>query len=153
MWHQSTGLKMSSNYTRSSLLVICAVLAGCTAQSHQKAVQDSTDERLTLGTVQREIVIGMAASDVAETLGSPNIVTTDQDRREVWIYDKLATEVSYSRSSAGVAGLLIGGSGGIGAAGQAGSGASSSSQRTLMVIIKFDKGNLVRDFSFRASRY
>jgi len=95
----------------------------------------------------------MAASDVAETLGSPNIVTTDQDRREVWIYDKLATEVSYSRSSAGVAGLLIGGSGGIGAAGQAGSGASSSSQRTLMVIIKFDKGNLVRDFSFRASRY
>ena len=37
---------------------------------------------------------------VATALGSPNIVTRDAEGRETWIYDKIATEASYSNSNA-----------------------------------------------------
>ena len=55
------------------------LLSSCmTAQQHREAVQDDTNDRVTVGNVQREIKIGMAGSDVARVLGSPNIVTTDE---------------------------------------------------------------------------
>ena len=38
------------------------------------------EKRLTVGTVQREIQKGMAAAAVAEALGAPNIVTTDEQQ-------------------------------------------------------------------------
>ena len=41
-------------------------------------------------------------------MGAPNIVTTDEDRREVWIYDKIATEAAYSTSSGGLSSLIVG---------------------------------------------
>ena len=50
------------------------------------------EDRLTVGKVQGEVKVGMPASQVAELLGSPNIVTTDEKRREVWIYDKVSTD-------------------------------------------------------------
>ena len=135
------------------LFPLLTVAASCTAGYHADEVNDAATDRLTVGTVQKEIRIGMSAADVASAMGSPNIVTTDEQRREVWIYDKIATEVRYSNSSGGVAGLIIGGSGGgVGAAGRS-AGAASSSQRTLTVIIKFDEKSLVRDFSYRTSQF
>ena len=81
-------------------------LAGCmSAQEHQAAVQSEQGDRLTVGKVQREIRVGMSGGDVAAALGSPNIVSTDENGREVWIYDKLATDVAYSESRGGVLGL------------------------------------------------
>lgn len=110
-----------------------------------------------MGTVQKEIRAGMSAAEVASVLGSPNIVTTDEERREVWIYDKIATERAYSSSSGGVASLILGfGSGAAGAVVPSfsnSSGASSTSQKTLTVIIKFDKTNKVRDFFYHTSRF
>ena len=46
--------------------------------------------------MQREIKLGMSGADVAKVLGSPNIVTTDDERREVWIYDKFSTDTTVS---------------------------------------------------------
>ena len=51
----------------------------------------------------------MSGAKVIETLGSPNIVSTDETRREVWVYDKISTERIYSTSSGGVNVLVIGG--------------------------------------------
>jgi outer membrane protein assembly factor BamE (lipoprotein component of BamABCDE complex) len=93
----------------------------------------------------KEIKIGMSGADVAKVLGSPNIVTTDEDRREVWIYDKFSSDVSVSESG-GYGTLIILGS-------SAKAGASSTSQRTLTVIIKFDKDRKVRDYSYRTSSF
>jgi len=91
----------------------------------------------------------MTSAQVAEILGAPNIVTTDEERREVWIYDKIATNVSYSRSESGAGiGLLIFGVGGSGS-----SGAQSTSQRTLTVVIKFDADKKVRDFAYHSSSF
>ena len=125
-------------------------LSGCaSAARHSQLTQDNTADRLTVGKVQKEIKIGMTSSQVAEILGSPNVVTTDEERREVWIYDKIATNVSYSHSESGAGiGLLILGVGGSGS-----SGAQSTSQRTLTVVIKFDNSGKVRDFAYHSSSF
>ena len=116
---------------------------------------------MTVGVVQKEIRKGMLAVEVAEVLGSPNIVTTDGEGREVWVYDKISTDVTYSNDSGGLGALLlIGGASGGAAGGGLGSGsytrsagAQSKTQRTLTVVIKFDEQKKVRDFAYHASRF
>lgn len=135
------------------------VLAGCqTAVQHSADVQAaSTGQSLTVGTVQREIQVGMSNAAVIDVLGSPNIVTSDDQRREVWVYDRIATDHVYSTSSGGISALVLGfGSqgGGLGGAGfNRNAGAASTSQRALTVIIKFDSENRVRDFAYHQSKF
>jgi len=135
--------------------VVAAILmAGCGATHHTADVRTADDiDRISVGTVQKEIVIGMSAADVASVLGSPNIVATEEARQETWIYDKISSDVTYSRSSGTVVGLIFGGAGGGAGVGAANAGSSSSSQRTLTVIIKFDGNSKVRDFSYHTSRF
>lgn len=145
--------------------VACALLlAGCqTASQHAADVRQAQDgDKLTVGTVQREIRVGMSGADVAQALGSPNIVTTDDQRRETWVYDKISTDRVYSASSGGINTLFLGGAllgnsgaaGGIGGAGYgSGAGAASTSQRTLTVVIRFDGDRKVRDFAYHTSRF
>ncbi len=137
-------------------------LAGCmSAQEHKAAVQSEQGDRLTVGTVQREIRVGMSGGDVAAALGSPNIVSTDEKGREVWIYDKIATDRVYSTSSGGVSALILGGAlvgsglagGGVGPYYGSAAGATSTSQRTLTIIIKFDHDKLVREFAYHSSTF
>jgi outer membrane protein assembly factor BamE (lipoprotein component of BamABCDE complex) len=143
-------------YRLTRTIVLCALvvgLAACSATQHRAEVQDDGVDRMTVGTVQREITVGMSSAQVAGILGAPNIVSTDAERREVWIYDKISTDVSYSRSSGVVAGLVVGSSGGGAGGGSKNAGAASASQRTLTVIIKFDDAGFVRDFAYRTSRF
>lgn len=143
-------------YLKHTLVAVLATVfaAGCSATHHTADVRaaDETD-RVTVGTVQREIQMGMSAADVAGVLGSPNIVTTDDQRQETWIYDKISSEVSYSKSSGTIVGLIFGSSGGGAGIGTTSAGAQATSQRTLTVIIKFDGDNTVRDFSYHTSRF
>ncbi len=83
----------------------------------------------------------MTNADVVQALGSPNIVTTDEQRRESWVYDKVSTNVSFSGSGEGVQ------SEGRGA------GAASRNQKTLTIIIKFDENKKVRDFAYHTSTF
>jgi len=78
-------------------------------------------------------------------LGSPNVITTDAERNEVWIYDKISSTNIYSESRSGaISALLI-----INEA----AGASEITQKTLTVIIKFDNEKMVRDFTYHTSRF
>ena len=145
---------MRSKFYPVLLLTGTAVLLGaCSATQHRAEVQDDSIDRVTVGTVQREITLGMPSAEVAAILGAPNIVSTDAERREVWIWDKISTDVAYSRSSGVIAGLVVGGDGGGAGAGSKNAGAASSSQRTLTIIVKFDHEGLVRDFSYRTSSF
>jgi outer membrane protein assembly factor BamE (lipoprotein component of BamABCDE complex) len=148
--------------TTSNALITLAVAAvfatGCTsAASHRADVQDDASDRVTVGTVQKEIYVGMSGAEVATVLGSPNIVSTDGERNEVWIYDKFATDAAYSKSNTGLLGLVIGTGGDAGAGGLGvktySSGAESRSQRTLTVVVKFDRDQRVRDFAYHTSRF
>ena len=82
-------------------LCVSITVAGCGG-----GPAEIKEERLTVGKVQGEIKVGMAASQVAELLGSPNIVTTDEKRREVWMYDKVSTD-RVDTSSSSFAGIII----------------------------------------------
>lgn len=104
----------------------------------------------------------MSPADVAAALGSPNIVTRDSGGTETWIYDKIATEASYSQDSGGISGAAAAGGlpgsralvlGGVSTGYGRSAGAASSSQRTLTVIIKFDEFGVVKDFSYHSSRF
>jgi outer membrane protein assembly factor BamE (lipoprotein component of BamABCDE complex) len=103
---------------------------------------------MTLGVVQKEIKVGMSQADVVEALGSPNMVTKDADDKETWVYDKIATEASYSRDSGGT-GLLLALVGGYGRE----AGAVSSTQRTLTVVIKFNPDGKVESTSYHATKF
>ncbi|MDD5196935.1 MAG: hypothetical protein WC937_02290 [Candidatus Omnitrophota bacterium] len=130
----------------SYLLLGLLFLCGCSnASAHLKSVQSDAGDRVTVGKVQREIRIGMPSAQVIEVLGSPNIVSTDENRLEVWVYDKIATDVAYSNSNGGVW-LIIAAVGG-------NAGATSTSQRTLTIVIKFDADKKVRDFAYHSSSF
>ena len=135
-------------------ILATVVTAGCSATHHAADVRAADQaERITVGTVQKEVRIGMSAANVASVLGSPNIVTSDDQRQETWIYDKISTDVTYSRSSGTIVGLIFGSSAAGAGVGTTNAGSSSSSQRTLTVIIKFDGNSRVRDFSYHTSRF
>jgi hypothetical protein len=77
--------------------------------------------------------------------------------RECWVYDKLATEARVKTSGMGA------GAGGIGSAGStlllgmlsgyARDEKAVSSQRSLTVVIRFDREARVESFAFHASRF
>ena len=131
-------------------LAAVTVLAGCAMDQYYNP---QADEQLTVGTVQREIRIGMSGADVASVLGSPNVVSTDENRNEVWIYDKISTQYVRADARAGI--LAIGGGSDVAAVGgaSASQGSGATSQRTLTVIIKFGDDDLVRDFAYHTSRF
>ena len=141
-----------------ALLLSLGGLAGCmSASEHRNEVRADGGDKLTVGIVQKEVKVGMSGADIIGILGSPNIVSTDAERREVWIYDKIATEYAYSSSGGGVnsfilgfgSDVLVGGGGGY----NQNAGAASKSQRTLTIIIKFDTASMVRDFAYHSSRF
>jgi outer membrane protein assembly factor BamE (lipoprotein component of BamABCDE complex) len=126
----------------------CLLLAGCQSAGDQaSALRQAGDAQanLTLGKVQQAVRVGMSGAAVTEALGAPNMVTTDEQRHEVWVYDRVSTEHAGSRSGAGI-GLFVAGA-------YESAGASSSTQRTLTLVVKFDGAGLVRDYSYRSSAF
>ncbi len=142
------------------VLPIISLAFGCmSASEHQQALHSANEREMTLGVVQRDISVGMSQADVAEALGSPNIVTKDSEGNESWIYDKIATEVSYSADRGGIgvgAGglidnwrMVLGG----GAGYSKSAGAVARTQKTLTVVIKFDENHLVKTLSYHSSKF
>jgi outer membrane protein assembly factor BamE (lipoprotein component of BamABCDE complex) len=128
-----------------ALILTSLFLVGCkTASEHRRDIRDDTGDKVTVGKVQAEIKKGMSGAEVIAILGSPNIVTTDEEIRENWVYDKFATEGVYSTSTGGLSILFLG---------ERPVGAVSKTQRTLTIVIKFDKNKKVRDFAYHSSRF
>jgi outer membrane protein assembly factor BamE (lipoprotein component of BamABCDE complex) len=123
-------------------LCLSVAVAGCGGGGTAEVRED----RLTVGKVQGEIKVGIPASQVAELLGSPNIVTTDEKRREVWIYDKVSTDRVDMTNSSFAAIILVMGS-------SSTERSSSTRQRTLTIIIKYDEEKKVRDFAYNYTQF
>jgi outer membrane protein assembly factor BamE (lipoprotein component of BamABCDE complex) len=139
MKHQTSARRTRSRTLAIALACALGVLA-CASPPAQ-----IEDDRVTVGTVQGNIEIGLSAARVVEVLGSPNIVTTDEQRREVWVYDKVSTDrVDTANSSYGTL-IILGG--------RRGSSSSSQRQRTLTIIIYFDEQKKVRDFAYNATQF
>lgn len=131
-----------------SLFLVALAAAACQPVGEQAAAVHQAQDagsRMTLGTVQREIRVGMPADRVVKVLGAPNMVTTDDQRRETWVWDKVSTDTVRSASSGGIGILFLGAA--------SGSSVASTRQRTLTVIVKFDANQHVRDFAYRSSSF
>lgn len=125
--------------------LLAGLAAGCAPRQPEQELSSTKEREMTVGVVQREIRVGLGQDQVAAALGSPNIVTRDANGNETWIYDKVASEASYSTSDRYGTILILGGS--------SAQGASSTTQRTLTVIVKFDAKSQVESFSYHASKF
>lgn len=139
------------------LPVLFSCLVGCASVAdHRRALDDSSEQKLTLGVAQKEIKPGMSQAEVAKALGSPNMVTKDRDGVETWIYDKVSTDYAYSTSTGGISSLIIGFGGnvlgGAGGSTSRSSGAASRTQRTLTIIVKFTD-SVVKEFTYNATSF
>jgi outer membrane protein assembly factor BamE (lipoprotein component of BamABCDE complex) len=128
--------------------IILVALSGCYPTSlvdQQKDMNAAKGEgdNLSIGKVQKEIRVGMSSSDVISVLGSPNMVTTDDKRRESWVYDKVSTEAMASTSK-GTGFLWFPADR---------NAAVSRTQKTLTIVIKFDEKGMVRDFAYNTSKF
>jgi outer membrane protein assembly factor BamE (lipoprotein component of BamABCDE complex) len=131
-----------------AVVIVSFALAGCypTSLAEQQAdinAAKGEGDNLSIAKVQREIKIGMSSADVVLVLGSPNMVTTDDKRRESWVYDKVSTEGMASTSS-GTRFLWLPADN---------KAAVSRSQKTLTIVIKFDEKGMVRDFAYNTSKF
>lgn len=146
-------------FRKASLVIVAVAVVGVVpagAAEREKAKPD-TPAAFTLGVVQKALRPGLSQADVAERLGSPNIVTREADGREAWVYDKVSTEREASGESVGVGGAASGAGGsfwgllGIGAGKR--SEKARSSQRTLTVVIRFSAAGAVESFTWHDSRF
>jgi outer membrane protein assembly factor BamE (lipoprotein component of BamABCDE complex) len=129
-------------------ILASTLLSGC----GMWPIEDGSNN-LTVGVVQQSVYIGMSGTEVAMALGSPNIVSTDEFRNEVWIYDRFSTERVQTEGPDAIALLqsLVDRGGALD--GTSSRQSESSSQKTLTVIIKFDEDGLVRDYAYHTSRF
>ena len=128
--------------------IVLVTLTGCYPTSlmdQQKDMNAAKGEgdNLSIAKVQKEIRVGMSSSDVVSILGSPNMVTTDDKRRESWVYDKVSTEGMASTSSG--RGFLW--------FPTDRNATVSRTQKTLTIVIKFDEKGMVRDFAYNTSKF
>ncbi len=128
------------------LALLSFLFVGCSAVSleTQRADMDKASgggNAMSVASVQRGIKIGMSNADVVGVLGSPNMVTTDDQRRESWVYDKVSTD------------NFVSGSAGFFFSRDTANATSSRTQRTLTIIIKFDENGKVRDFAYNQTKF
>jgi outer membrane protein assembly factor BamE (lipoprotein component of BamABCDE complex) len=128
-----------------AFVAVIGLLTVSACKHPTNAGPDGDARNLTVGTVQGEITVGMPASDVAAILGSPNIVTTDEQRREVWVYDKVSSNRVNTANSIGGSIIIFGGS--------SSQSESTSTQKTLTIIIKYDEQKRVRDFAYNYTQF
>lgn len=147
------------------MFVAAAALVGCECgkmnTTHADPLDLAKNRALTLGAVQKDVRAGVAQADVVKALGTPSIITKDAKGAEVWVYDRVATEMSYTNSrqclTMGI-GAVEGGAtphvaGGALAGCSQGAGAAASTQRTLTVVIRFDGSSKVESCSYHSSSF
>jgi hypothetical protein len=142
--------------------IVLLALSGCmSATDHAASLHPTREQSISIGMVQGQIHAGMTKSAVAQVLGAPNIVSKDLKGLESWIYDKVASETSYSNSSnaigggaaalTGVGSVLLGGIGSI--SNERNTGAVATSQRTLTVVITFNNAGLVDNSTYHSTTF
>ena len=142
------------------ILVLAGVVLGAAACATNPPPADAAapaEKELTLGLVQREVKTGSTGAEVIGALGSPNQVTRDGDGREVWVYDRVASERTETVESGSVVGAVAGtagtGSGVVAGHGSLKKTKESTSQKTLTVVIRFDASARVSTVTVHSTRF
>lgn len=124
--------------------VLIFLFSGC---ANNTLYTPKTDEKLTVAKAQN-LKVGMSSAEVIEIMGSPNILSTNQQGNEVWVYDKISTK-SVSQTNGVGTGLLTG----LLIQGGSSNNSNVSSQRTLTIIVKYDSSKKVENISYHTSSF
>lgn len=125
---------MSYRYSKLLLpTVLVTIFSGCGAPLATIPGRQVETQKITLGSVQGKIKEGTSSAEVVEALGSPNILTSNPDKTETWVYDKTfsESEVATGWNSA----------------------VSTKASKTFIVTIRFDSNNKVKNVSYRQTSY
>ena len=141
---------MNKKYSFQIALIVGVVFGtmGC-ANTNPPLNEDGLNRELTVGLVQREIKEGSPAEEVIRTLGSPNIVKTDAEGLEIWVYDRFSSERvrrSFAATLLGISDSSLG----------LFRGSSSKEQSfvaSLTVILNFDKNSNVSGVAYHRSKF
>lgn len=116
---------------------IALSMAGC----HSAPPPTATESNLTAGMAKRTITKGTTGqAEILEVFGPPDLVT-HRDDMQIWTYDKIRYDV---QSSSGYFTVLVAGSSG---------GRSTSSSTSTMLILYFDKNDVVQDYRMSVTRF
>lgn len=134
---------MAPSITRASRLFLATsalvLAAGCSSSPADDPPAGASN--LTPGMVKLKIVKGQTRqAEVLEVFGPPDQVT-HRDDQQIWTYDK--TSYEYDKRSDYVTILLAG----------AGGDRVRSTSKSTMLIVYFDKADVVQDYRLSASKY
>ena len=141
------------------LSVVWVALTGAACATNPPPAQAPAlpEKELTLGLVQREVRTGSSGAEVVTAIGSPNLVTRDGDGREVWVYDRVASERTETVESGSAVGAVMGSAGTTtgAVAGHASrkNTKERTSQKTLTVVIRFDVDARVSSVTVHSTRF
>lgn len=122
------------------LLAVLVLVSGC-ASSYGTKQGAAKESALTAGMTKKYIYPNKTTqTDVLEIFGPPDLVTR-KEGKEVWTYDKISQDVS---TSGGFITILI--------AGYSKTSAHSRNTST-MLIIYFDKNEVVEDYKLSVSKF
>jgi outer membrane protein assembly factor BamE (lipoprotein component of BamABCDE complex) len=137
----------SRKYFFTVIAAVNAVLiAGCTSKTAPVAAipaRQVESQKITVGSAQT-LKVGMGGAEVISSLGTPNIITTDTKGVETWVYDKISNEYEF---------ITVQDNGWIFNPRQRSSGVEVRSQRTLIVVIKFNKDSKIDSIQYRQTAY
>lgn len=128
------------------LFVASFIFSGCV--NNQSLYAPEKENKITVAKAQSELKQGMSSSSVIEVMGSPNIISTDDEGNEVWVYDKISTQTASQNSNIGagfIPSLILGGG--------SSNSSSASTQKTLTIIVKFDNLKKVKNVAYHTSSF
>ena len=129
-----------------AILFLMAVAVSSPILATDKVQLEGKNDALTQGNVQLNLRVGETSkAQVLEVFGAPNITTRDGGGQEMWSYQRHATVSQSKESDSFWTILLLGGS--------SKTSGFSQTMRTMTLIIKFDKNDIVSDFRSRTSDF
>jgi outer membrane protein assembly factor BamE (lipoprotein component of BamABCDE complex) len=126
-----TRIQCTVNYKL--LIISMVIVSGACSPLATIPARKVEAERLSLGFVQSKIRKGSSGDEVVQILGTPNIVTSNEEGAETWIYDKASSEEEKTSLFS--------------------SEVRVKSSRSMIVVIKFDGDKKVVDVQYRQTSY
>ncbi len=120
------------------LLLFTLLVFSCSSNQ----TQSKQKSNLTFATIKKHIIKNKTSqAEVIELLGSPNITSKTKNGREVWTYSRQSTDSKAGGS--GWTAIFAGSS----------QAYNTSSSSTFDLIIKFNKKDIVVDYSIVSSQF
>jgi hypothetical protein len=135
---------MKSIYTYLFSAIVLIALGGCSTTQYGVSESSKLD---AAGPTERKVILGMGSANIAALLGSPNIVAGLENEEKAWTYEGIASDVSYARSGNAIVGVIFDPH----FDNSISHKTVSDLQPTLTVVIRFNRHDRVRDFSYFAS--